>query len=157
MAEQSVIQGSEAAFSALQTKAIEGLFDIRALVLASRALVMKDLGSDIAQTAGRTMECAGLQVDALIQQIDTAPPASPLATCAGGDASSVGAGLARVFTLADSLCDSMSAFFDLAEREVKEGNSTDFDGIEFLLKGAKREIYYLLDSIHKLKQAHGVE
>lgn len=38
-------------------------------------------------------------------------------------------------------CGSMNAFFDLAEREIKEKNTTDFDNIEFLLNGAKAELF----------------
>ena len=36
-------------------------------------------------------------------------------------------------------CNNMQRFFDLAEREVSYHNSTDFDGMEFLIKAVKAE------------------
>lgn len=36
-------------------------------------------------------------------------------------------------------CENMQRFFDLAEREVAHHNSTDFDGMEFLIEAAKAE------------------
>lgn len=41
---------------------------------------------------------------------------------------------------AGDYCASMNAFFDLVEREIREKNSSDFDNIEFLVKGVKAEI-----------------
>lgn len=38
-------------------------------------------------------------------------------------------------------CTSMNAFVDLAEREIREKNTTDFDNIETLLNGAKAELF----------------
>lgn len=38
----------------------------------------------------------------------------------------------------DYICN-MQAFFVMAEREVAEHNNTDFDNLEFLLKGARAE------------------
>jgi hypothetical protein len=35
---------------------------------------------------------------------------------------------------------SMGVFFDLVDQQISEANSTDFDGIEFLVKGARAEI-----------------
>jgi hypothetical protein len=42
---------------------------------------------------------------------------------------------------ANNYCANMQAFFDLAECEVSEHNNSDFDNIEFLLKGAKAELF----------------
>lgn len=42
---------------------------------------------------------------------------------------------------AHNLCASLQPFFDLAEREILAHNSTDFDGIEFLVKAAKTEFF----------------
>lgn len=42
---------------------------------------------------------------------------------------------------ASDYCDNMNAFFELAEREIKENNNTDFDGMKFLVKGAKTELF----------------
>ena len=52
-------------------------------------------------------------------------------------------------------CDSMNAFFDLAEREIKEKNTTDFDNIEFLLNGAKADRCLLSLCSFELAQASG--
>lgn len=42
---------------------------------------------------------------------------------------------------AGGYCCGMNAFFDLVEREIREKNNTDFDNIEFLVKGAKAELF----------------
>lgn len=41
---------------------------------------------------------------------------------------------------ASDYCCGMHAFFELVEREIREKNNSDFDNIEFLVKGAKAEI-----------------
>lgn len=42
--------------------------------------------------------------------------------------------------IAIKLCVDMNSFFQLAEREIKENNNTDFDNLEFLVKSARAEI-----------------
>lgn len=42
--------------------------------------------------------------------------------------------------IAIKLCVDMNSFFQLAEREIKENNNTDFENLEFLVKSARAEI-----------------
>ncbi len=42
---------------------------------------------------------------------------------------------------AGALCSNLQPFFELAEKEIKEKNNTDFDRIEFLVKAARSEIH----------------
>lgn len=49
---------------------------------------------------------------------------------------------------------SMGKFFDMARREISEGNSTDFDGIEFLVKGASAETFRFGDALSKMTNQH---
>lgn len=47
----------------------------------------------------------------------------------------------------------MNAFFEFVEREIEEQNSTDLDGIAFLVKGAKTEFDGFTKLISKTDQA----
>lgn len=51
---------------------------------------------------------------------------------------------------ASDLCCALQPFFDLAEREVREHNNTDWDCMEFLLKGAKAEVWRFSELAEKL-------
>lgn len=58
----------------------------------------------------------------------------------------------EVITAAMEFALSMGAFFDLADREISKANSTEFDGLEFLLKGARTEIRRLDAAIFKAQE-----
>lgn len=62
-------------------------------------------------------------------------------------------GGAELVQIADSYCYDMNAFFDLAEREIAHHNNTDFDSLEFLVKGAKAELFRF--SKHVVEQEGG--
>lgn len=63
---------------------------------------------------------------------------------------------ADIIQTASDYCYSMSAFFDLAEREIKEHGSTDLDGIEFLVKGAKAELFRFSELVCKIQDEREV-
>ncbi|OFW00308.1 MAG: hypothetical protein A3G20_01410 [Acidobacteria bacterium RIFCSPLOWO2_12_FULL_59_11] len=49
---------------------------------------------------------------------------------------------------------SMGTFFEMVNREVSEAHSTDFDGIEFLVKGAIAETSRFDGAISKMTNQH---
>lgn len=49
----------------------------------------------------------------------------------------------------NDLCCALQPFFELAEREVREHNNTDWDRMEFLLKGAKAEVWSFSELVEK--------
>lgn len=67
---------------------------------------------------------------------------APSAADSTGTDTSKGAAAASEFVqCAGDYCAGMNAFFELVEREIREKNNTDFDNIEFLVKGAKAELF----------------
>ncbi|MHB0991396.1 MAG: hypothetical protein ACYC3O_03300 [Burkholderiales bacterium] len=50
---------------------------------------------------------------------------------------------------ASDLCCALQPFFDLAEREVREHNNTDWICMEYLLKSAKAEVWRFSELVEK--------
>lgn len=66
--------------------------------------------------------------------------ASSTADSTGNTSWPKGATTPNLIQSACDYCVGMNAFFELVEREISEKNNTDFDNIEFLVKGAKAEL-----------------
>jgi len=57
-------------------------------------------------------------------------------------------------TLAAGYFGSIGKFFDMVRQEISVANSTDFDGVEFLVKGASAETDLFADAISKMTIEH---
>lgn len=58
--------------------------------------------------------------------------------------------VADLAEVSGEFCEGMEAFFALAEREIREHNNSDFDNIEFLLKGARAEVFRFIGRVAKV-------
>ncbi len=59
--------------------------------------------------------------------------------------------------LIDEYCISMEVFFDLAMREIESHNSTDFDGLEFLVEAAKTKLLNFGGSVYAMRESATTE
>lgn len=92
-----------------------------------------------AALAERLARVGSFIADGLEAQMQSAQDAIEAAEST--DRAGKGATTAPLVEGAADYCESMNAFFDLAEREIRGKNTTDFDNIEFLLNGAKAELF----------------